>query len=164
MRIRLLAAFMMLGPALAAAPPAAPGASLEGRWLLVEQSYGRGGSNLVSAEDRIVLELSRQGSGHSGRILDPVDPARGWSWPAWEAGGRLLPARNLQKASSEEEGFVRARYQVKPSEGDEMELEITEEYRMGPRGDLVGTVKVVFLTPEGTRGSYELSRRFERIR
>ena len=160
----LLLAAALLGLSTGAAA-AAPGGTIEGRWLLVEQSYGEGGTDLASGADPVRLEFAREGAGHAGRLGRPDQPAAAWSWPAWEASGRLLPVRILERSEAPGGTAILVRYTVQPAEGDATLLEIVESYAVDPAtGDLAGTVKVTFLTEEGPKGGYTLRRRFERER
>jgi hypothetical protein len=163
--IRLVAgavcALTLLSPLAAAGP-------LEGRWILTEQSYGEGRTDLASGEP-LVLELYRQGERTEGRIL-AGEAASGaapqaHTWPIWIAEGRVLPGRILEREIDPALGVVRARYEVKPSEGDDLVLEVQEEYLLEEGGSaLVGTVKIQFRAGDEARGGYTLHRRFERSR
>ena len=45
-----------------------PGGTIEGRWRLIEQSYGSGRSNLLGSEPPAFLELERRAGGWVGRV------------------------------------------------------------------------------------------------
>ena len=153
--------------ALLALPPGRIGAdppSLEGRWILVEQNYGKGKSNLVDADQPLCLEFSRKDNRMSGKAWRENNPDRKWDWPAWIADERALPLEVFERVEDRSRGTILLRYRVQPSEAGDMVLEVEESYRVEEQGTaLVGQVKVTFQTTEGERGSYTLHRRFERM-
>ncbi len=162
----VLLTFTALGVSLiASSPVGAAGRGIEGRWLLVEQTYGEGKANLVSADEPIILELHPGAGDLAGRWLAPSKgPSEGRIWPAWIAEGRPLPVQVLEKAIDAGSGRLHASYLVAPSEGDATILEVEESYELdGAEGSLTGTVKVIFRSGDETRGSYVLHRRFERV-
>ena len=138
--------------------------SLEGRWILVEQNYGKGKSNLVDADQPLCLEFSRKDNQLSARAWREKNPARIWDWPAWIADDRALPLEVTERVEDRSKGTILLRYRVQPSEAGDLVLEVEENYRVEEQGTaLVGQVKVTFMTTEGERGSYTLHRRFERM-
>lgn len=136
--------------------------TLEGRWLLVEQTYGSGRSNLVKDEEPLRLEFFREGGGLVARAWfgdgsDGVMP-----WPSLLTGdGADVRVEAIVIASRE--NHVRARYRTAPAPGEETALEIVEEYRVDEDGkSLTGTVTVSAVRAGEPGGSYVLHRRFER--
>lgn len=166
-----IALLLALAPRPASRDNARP-VSLEGRWVLVEQSYGKGKSDLAGVDKPIHLEFSRQGVGMTARALSEEDPGRSWDWPVVVADGEPLPIQLIHRAIHAESGIAEARYRLRPSRGDDLILEVVESYRLVEDGEaLVGTVRIRFLLPPTgaeekgfrERGVYELTRRFERV-
>ena len=108
------------------------------------------------------LKLSRSPAGWTGEIWAAEGRPR-LPWPAFVNDLGPLPVEVLSVGPGED-GGVRAQYRVTPSADDPLVLEVVEEYRLDERGDLVGTMTVVFTIPEGERGGFVLNRRFERVR
>ena len=143
---------------------AAPGA-LEGRYRLVEQTYGGSLANLVENETPVTLTLVRSGVALDATLTAADSTAR-HPWPAFVTDAGALPVESLERRDDAASCGLHAKYRVRPS--DDLTLEIVEDYRCAGDGKaLVGTYSVFFLarSPEGTlspRGSYVLHRRFER--
>lgn len=152
------AVIILLAPALAQPP-------LEGRWVLVEQTYGKGKANLAGQEQPVCLEFYTDGGGQqAARAWRADESSASWGWPVWLAEGKPLPLRLLQRSVDPGAGTVAVRYTVQPSAGDSMVLEVEESYRLEEAGTaLVGTVKATFRVGEETRGGFVLHRRFERM-
>lgn len=143
--------------------PAGSG-TVEGRWVLVEQTYGSGANNLADAERPLHVEFRRGPAGLGGRLWAGDDPADAVTWPAFRAERELAPPRILEREEDPAGGAVRVRYRVEVEPESGFEIEVTESYRLSGDGALTGTMTVRFFTPEGDRGSYELRRRFQRVR
>lgn len=149
--------------ALALCAPAIPALadSVLGEWELVHQTYGDGGANLVAEGDApVVLEFFRHGAVIEGRLRSGRTAPM--SWP------RLLPDETRAIEERERwfaagEDRARIKYRVAPAPGDDLVLEVTEEYRTTGQ-ELVGVVEVRFLRDGKDHGSYRLNRRFERKR
>jgi len=133
--------------------PAAAG-TLEGRWVLVEETYGAGGLDLSHQKPRQTIEFVRERGALVGRATMGED-ARLQAWPP-ETG-------DAQVSFSPHENGVRVRYRT-PENDDQFRLDIVEEYRVSGDGrELSGTMKVTFLRAGEERGSFVLHRRFERL-
>lgn len=142
------------------AGPAA--ASVEGRWVLTEQTYQDGGRNLAPDEAPVRIEFTSGPAGITGRVWAGEDDRTASPWPSIVVEGRALPVavRSVSRTAS---GGVAALYTAVPAEGSDMVLEIRETYE--PEGDgIAGTVEVRFTGGERNRGGYTLHRRFERER
>jgi hypothetical protein len=145
----------------ALAAGAALAGSLEGRWRLVEETYGEGKGNLAGDHRPVELEFVRNGPELVATIrLAREGPAL--AWPAAPAADRTL--RVLDREVAPVEGRARIRYVVEPAPGDDLALEIVEDYRVAADGTLAGTVDVTLLRAGEHAGSYRLHRRFERLR
>ncbi len=145
------------------APANRPG--LEGRWVLVEQGYGKGHTDLTDADRPLWLEVLRADGELAARIQHGDDAAGKRDWPAWVAGDEPLPATVRRRSLDADRGVLEARYEVRPSAGDDVVLEVTESYRLVEDGTaLVGSVEVKFVSGSTgeAKGSYILTRRFER--
>jgi hypothetical protein len=146
--------------ALSAGPPA----SIEGDWILVEQSYGGGRANLPVSPDldqRLSLEVRREGAGFAARVRAGRRDKSNRTWPAWVTADGPLPLEVLERTFDAVAAGFSARYHVWPSRNGDTTLEVVERYRLEGT-DLVGTVHVTFERDGQRRGSYTLHRRFER--
>jgi hypothetical protein len=136
---------------------------LEGRWVLVEETYGSGGLNLVREKPPQTIRFVREGVALAGRTrLAPDEPER--SWPVFFLEQAEAAAAALEELSfSPSEDHVVARYRTPFVREDKVRLDIVEDYRVSEDGEsMVGTVKVTFLHAGETRGGFVLHRRFER--
>lgn len=139
-------------------------AGVEGRWVLIEQTYQEGGRNLAPDEEPVRLELASGPSGPSGRIWVGSSEAASLPWPSIVVEGKPLPVtvRSLVRTPL---GGISVSYAVTPAEGGDLVLEIRETYESGETDDvLFGTIEVRFTGGEHHRGGYTLHRRFERAR
>jgi hypothetical protein len=149
--------------ALCGPPPAVSAGSLEGRWELVEQRYGKGAANQAPREEPVWLEFVQLGERLEASIWVGSSRSQAVAWPALAAEETQLPARVEELATGPLLDRVRAVYTVEPAEGEGTRLEVVESYRLGADGEtLEGTVTVSFYRDEKPRGSYVLHRRFER--
>lgn len=157
-RIVIVGAWLLL---LAAIPVLWAG-DLEGRWRLVEQTYGEGSANLASSDKPFHLELRDSGGRLSGKVWSD-DASRALDWPAIDLAAERPPIRILDSSLEPGSDRIRVRYRVRPVPEEDVELEIVERYRLSDGGEaLVGTVEVSFHRDGKTSGSYRLERRFER--
>ena len=161
---RKIAAVSVLALLAAAWPaPALCAGSLEGRWVLVEQHYGEGRSNLAPDDRPVKLEFSLEGNRLTGRVWAGDAEANAVPWPAAPVKGEPVPAQVRDYSSSPRLDRVRVEYSAEPAPGDGLVLEIVEEYRLVDEGKtLEGSVTVAFVRDGEPRGSYVLHRRFER--
>ncbi len=156
-RIRSILAIAVLS--LAAAGPLAGGDSLEGLWLLEKQSYGSGKANQAQIAEPLRMEFYREGETLVGRIWFGGHSAEPVPWPSLVQ----APVREQEVVVSPAEDRVRARYRTEPTPGEDVVLEITEEYRVIDGGTaLSGTLTVAILRGGEPGGSYVLQRRFRR--
>jgi hypothetical protein len=159
------ASVAVLAAALALLPALAGGESLEGRWKLVEQNYGKGKMNLADLEAPVLLEFNRDLHGGGARIWTSGDETRPLSWPAYVADRGPLPVELITVSADPSSDGAYTRYRVKPSPTDDLVLLIVEEYAVTEDGDaLVGSATVTFTVGEEERGSFVLHRRFERVK
>jgi hypothetical protein len=153
---------LCLGLGVWPAPSLADG-SVEGRWVLVEQHYGKGKSNLAPQDQLLHMEFVVEGGRINGKVWAGHEAASAVRWPAMAVEGQAVQGRVKELYTAPDSKSVRASYTVDPSPSDDLVLEIVEEYRVvdGGKG-LKGTVTVTFLRGGDRRGSYTLHRRFER--
>ena len=145
------------------ATPALARTSLEGRWRLVEQRYGAGGSNLANLDAPVRLEFRRQGAGLTCRIWAGHAVQQARAWPAFVSATPPAAVMTDELAVDPARASARARYRVDTSDDDDLILHIVEDYRVEPSsGALVGTVTVTLVDDGKPRGSYVLHRRFEK--
>ena len=143
--------------------PALGAGSLEGRWVLVEQHYGEGRSNLAPDERPVRLEFVHEGGRLTGKVWAGATEAEARPWPVAPARGASAEPRVRDYSSSPRLDRVRVEYSVEPAPGDGLVLEIVEEYRLVDEGKaLEGSVRVAFVRHGEPRGSYVLHRRYER--
>ena len=144
---------------LSGAPP-----TIEGDWVLVEQSYGTGRANLPVAMDlgeRLSLEVYREGAGFGARVRAAQRDKNSRAWPVWATDDGPLPLEVLERTFDAAASGFGARYHVWPSSNGDTLLEVVERYRLDGAA-LVGTVHVTFERGGERRGSYTLHRRFEK--
>ena len=146
---------------LALALPVAGADSLEGRWLLVEETYGTGGLNLRRDKPAQTLEFVREGGRLTGRSrLSPDVPEL--PWPSFGVEDAAQPVTVDAVAIPLTEDSVRARYRTPAREG-QVQVDVIEEYQVSADGNsLLGTVTVTLLRNGESRGGYVLHRRYER--
>jgi hypothetical protein len=141
---------------------ASAGGPLEGRWLLVEQSYGSAGSDMLEGEPPLRLEFAREGGRLAGRVWIEDGTSERSPWPS-ALDGEDAAVRIDDVVVAPDEDGVRARYRIEHASGDVADVEIVEEYRVDDDGDtLSGTVTVTSIRDGERRGSYVLHRRFVR--
>jgi len=142
-----------------AAVAVAGGGSLEGQWLLEKQSYGSGKADQAQIAGPLGIEFYREGERLAGRIRFGGISAEPVPWPSLVQ----APVQELQVVVSPAEDRVRARYRTEPTPGEDVVLEVTEEYRVTDGGAaLSGTVTVAILRGGEPGGSYVIQRRFRR--
>ena len=144
------------------------GASLEGRWKLVEQTFGSGAANYAEPGAPLRIEFKREGPRLAGTIWIDGERARALPWPAFTADEQILAIEGLHLSDDPVAGSVRAGYRVRSFAQDGESLEVVEEYQLTDGGRaLSGTVT---LTPVSNTPSIKTSspphivwhRRFER--
>jgi len=163
-RRAVAASFLALLLAAGLAPAARAGnGTAEGRWVLVEQHYGKGSSNLAPDEQPVKIEFVHEGGRLTGRVWAGAAEAEALPWPVAPVRGESPRPRVHDYFSSPRLDEVRVEYSVEPSPGDGLVLEVVEEYRVVDEGKaLEGSVRVAFVRDGQPRGSYVLHRRFER--
>jgi hypothetical protein len=130
--------------------------SLEGRWRLVEQTYGEGRANLLRGQEPHYIEFTREDGRLAGRVAHgpPGSPLE--RWPA-------LAGLDAAIVFSPEEDRVSARYRIRPDPADDTLVEIVEDYRVMEGGrELHGSVTISLKNAGAPAGAYVLQRRFER--
>lgn len=143
--------------------PTARAGPLEGRWVLVEETYGSGGLNLVRDKPPQTIRFVREGAALTGRMrLGPDEPENAWPVFFLEQDGDAASAVE-ELSFSPAEDHVLARYRTPFVREDKARLDIVEDYRVSEDGkSLVGTVKVTFLHAGEKRGGFVLHRKFEK--
>ncbi|MCP3980912.1 MAG: hypothetical protein GY716_16540 [bacterium] len=138
-------------------------ATVIGEWTLVEQTYGEGKSNLVDEDAApLRLEFFRQGHEVHGKLRVGAGDESVHSWPRLVADSSRGVDIEERRVSAGEDRIV-TRYRVDPSPGDDLFLEVTEDYQVVEGGAaLIGTVRVRFERHGKDKGSYVLHRRLER--
>jgi hypothetical protein len=148
----------------ASSSPAVHAGTIDGRWRLVEQTYGSGGSNLMRSTSPVRLEFVRTASGFTGRVWAADDKSTGTPWPAVFSDGKAYGAdlREIDVTASGD--GVRAVYVVDLPDDPGVQLEITETYRVSSDDDsmMTGTVTIRMVRGGKQAGAYTLRRRFER--
>lgn len=143
---------------------AGPALALEGRFVLVEQTYERGGRNLAPLDAPVHIEIATSPDGVRARVWAGEDAAASVPWPAILVDGGALPVE-IASVGRTAAGGIEARYRTRPAAADDVVLEVREVYEPSSDGNaLVGTVEIRFTEGEGNRGGYTLHRRFERAR
>jgi hypothetical protein len=141
------------------------GESIEGRWRLVEQSYGKGRGDIPEAGSPVLIEFRRTPTGITGRVWAGDEKTTAADWPMLFTADGPRPVRLREIESPPTGDRVRARYEVEPSGQEGGVLEIIEEYRLSDDGTaLLGTVTVSLSHDGKSAGSYSIRRRFERQR
>lgn len=159
--VAMLAVFLLLA---AVSAPAA-GDTLEGRWKLVEQNYGKGRMNLADLEAPVLLEFLGGVQGVRATIRTAGNESRALPWPAYVNDEGPVPVEVLEVSADPAARKAGARYRVRPSPEDDLVLLIVEEYSLSEDGEtLRGSATVTFTVGEEKRGSFVLHRRFERVR
>ncbi len=143
---------------------AGPAGGVVGEWTLVEQVYEAGSNNLADPDRPLHLELERGTGGLSGWLWAGDDRAAAVPWPSFAADRALVPVEVVERRDDPSRGTAMVRYRVRVEPGRGFELNVTESYRLTDDDTLAATMTVRFVTPEGERGSYQLHRRFERVR
>jgi hypothetical protein len=140
--------------------PASLGGPLDGRWRLVEQKVGDGEWGELS--EPLEIEFVQEGVGLSGKLhLGTGTERRVLDWPGVPNAGPASRVIVLEMHLAPEGDRVRVRYRAEPRAGAGEPLEIIEEYGVAQGGRvLVGQVTVGGVGG----GSYQLRRRFERVR
>lgn len=138
-------------------------ASPEGRWRMVEQSYGDGSGNTVREDEPRWLELRRGAQGWSGELQSGSALSEKFVWPAVVTAGRVRPLEQVAIRALADNA-VEALYRVPPTPGDDLTLEIRERYRLDGPDRLLGLVEVTFERDGVRRGGYTLRRRYARER
>lgn len=155
----LLLVLILLAPGALGSPPP----QLVGRWVLVEQTYGKGQANLADTDEPLQMEFRRESNRSQGQIWRGKNRSESRSWPVWVAEGKTLPAEAVQWEEDSPQS-LRVSYRVRPSEREKTRLHVVEHYRLIENGEaLVGTVKVTFRNGAKEGGSFTLHRRFERM-
>jgi hypothetical protein len=138
--------------------------NLEGRWRLVEETYGNGGLDLGRDKPPQTIEFVREGGRLTARTRIGPESRPTRPWPAFVIGDAAARVSVSEMLIAPTEDGVRARYTVASfREGDDMVIEVVEDYRLEGDGEtLAGTVRVEFLLAGESRGSFVLHRTFER--
>ena len=141
------------------------GATVEGRWKLVEQRRGSNPANMVPSIAPLQIEFLVESARLVGRIRVEGVGRGAVPWPAHFDGAGPVPVEVRQVWFAPAGSQARAEYRVKtPSAADEV-VEIAEEYALDEGGgNLVGTVTVTSRKGGIPQGFYVLHRRFERQR
>jgi hypothetical protein len=158
---RLLAASLLA--LLAVASRAAPPDGLAGRWVLAEQTYGKGGSNLAARAPDLRLDVAVDLERTEVKIWSGGDAALALPWPAVVAEGASAELQVLEKTVDAGAGSLRTRYRIRPPTDDGLTLDVVEVYTLDVKGDaLNGTVTVEMSLRGEPRGGFVLHRRFVR--
>jgi hypothetical protein len=138
------------------------GATLEGRWRLIEQRYESGQADLVRGDSPLHLEFVLDGGKLKGKAWGGSERAGARDWPTV---GATEDERQIRIERFEQTvDRVKVHYRVAPVAGDDLYLEITEDYQVTADGqNLAGSATIVFRRGGERKGSYTLHRRFERV-
>lgn len=141
------------------------GSTVDGRWRLVEQTYGLGSAGSASEAPRLRLELTHAAGRAAGQVWLAGRESSRASWPAMFRDDEPLPVRVVANEVSAAGDTVRVHYVTTDPADAQNVLEIEEEYRLVEDGAaLVGSVTVRVRHDEKDVGGYRLHRRFERER
>ena len=145
--------------------PAGAASTVDGRWRLVQQTYGLGSAGSASEAPRLRLELTHAGGRAAGQVWLAGRESRRTSWPAMFREDEPLPVRVVANEVSAAGDSLRVRYVTADPADEQNVLEIEEEYRLVEDGAaLVGSVVVRVRHDGKDVGGYRLHRRFERER
>ena len=144
---------------------AGSGATIDGRWRLVEQTYGLGSAGSASEAPRLRIELEHASGRVAGQVWLAGHESRRASWPAMFRDDEPVPVLVVANEVSAAADGLRVRYVTADPHDERNVLEIEEEYRVVEDGAaLVGSVSVRVRHDEKDVGGYRLHRRFERER
>jgi hypothetical protein len=163
-RIILFVAAALLAASSAPVARAAGAGGLEGRWVLAEQTYEKGGTDLAARNKPVHLEVIAGADRVDVRTWQgEIRDAR--AWPAVpETGVAGATVEVLEKAVDAAAGRLDARFRILPPDGVGLVLDVRESYELGADGaSLVGRVVVSMSLDGAPRGGYTLERRFERV-
>lgn len=134
---------------------------LEGKWVLVEQSYGKGTSNLAKRAPGLHLQISvALGTPEVTVWSDGESPQ---PWPSMTVDKAATPSEVLERTVDLNGGSLSARYRVTPPTEGGFTLDISETYSLSAGGDALNGTYTVKLSRDGEpRGSFMLHRRFVR--
>ena len=134
---------------------------LEGRWKLVEQTYGEGRSGAVDLRKPSRLEFVRQGGGLVGWTWSSESGHEIVRWPSLPTGEGRVRIEKIDIAPDEDR--VRAQYSATTDSDDRVRLDFVEEYSVGDdRKTLTGTVIISLVRDGRPAGSHVVHRRFVR--
>ena len=160
-----LACCLWVAGGLALAIAAGSSATLDGRWRLVEQTYGLGSAASASEAPRLRLELTHAAGRIAGQVWLAGHESRRTSGPAMFRDDEPLPVLVVANEVSAAADSVRVRYVTDDPDDDKNVLEIEEDYRLVEDGAaLAGSVTVRVRHDGKDVGGYRLHRRFERER
>jgi hypothetical protein len=158
------AAALIIALALVSLPVVA-GATVEGRWRLVDQTYGPDGSDLLRGRAPVRLELTLAPSGPRGRVWYEGDDRAPVEWPTPLAAPAVSETERPRIELSSSGNRIRARHAFAMEGEPDARLEIVEDYQVESAGStLVGTVTLRLVRDGEPAGEYVLHRRFERER
>jgi len=147
--------------ALFATPVAAQ--SLEGRWLMIEQYYGDGQANIADKELPLFLEFTPEGDGWSVLVWPGDDRDKAVGWPAHVTSHGIRPVEVLEREVLDGGSGIRVKYELPPQ--GEGTVVIEEKYSLDLSGEhLTGKATVHILKNGEDKGTYVLTRTFERVR
>jgi hypothetical protein len=136
---------------------------LDGRWVLAEQTYGRGASNLAERAPDLHLDVAVDLDRADVKVWSGGEVRRALPWPAVVAGGTPARLDVLEKSVDAGQGKLRTSYRIRPPTEDGLTLDILEQYSLTDDGEsLEGTVTVRMTRRGEPRGSFVLHRRFVR--
>jgi len=160
---RFLLASLLVLLAVGAHAEAPPEGALLGRWVLAEQTYQKGGSNLARRSPDLHLDVSVDLNLTEVKIWSGRDARSARPWPAVVAGGTAAQIEVLEKTVDDKTGKLRTHYLIHPPDEDGLTVDILEVYTLARDAEsLNGTVTVKLSRGDRPRGSYVLHRRFVR--
>jgi len=134
---------------------------LEGRWKLVEQTYGEGQSDTLDVRKPLRLEFIRQGSELVGWTWSSESSHEIVRWPSLLTGEGRVRIEQIDIAPGEDR--VRTRYSATMDSDDRVRIDFVEDYSVGDdRKTLTGTVTISLVRDGRPAGSYVVRRRFVR--
>jgi hypothetical protein len=160
LRLAVLAATLVFTIGHLSAQSSKPG-PLEGKWVLAEQSYGKGTSNLAKRAPGLHLQIGVGLGTPDVTVWSEGEPPQ--PWPSMTVDKAVAPSEILERTVDVDGGHLSARYRVSPPAEDGLTLDISEIYSLSAGGDALNGTYTVHLSRDGEpRGSFVLHRRFVR--
>jgi hypothetical protein len=138
---------------------AGAGASLPGRWSLVEQRYGEGEHDFSRRGGEITVDFRLE----EGRLAGTVSWEQGRGpWPAYPTPDGPAPVEITSRNAAPDLSWAEARYAVPASGPDGTRLLVHERWELASTDRAECTVEIAFERGGERRGKFVWHRVFER--